>query len=93
MEALTITQIALAALMWLMGLASHYLKKCIREKIGFKEYWTSHPNESVLSVVGGIAALIVLLNAGETDLFVFFGAGYIADSLINKAEAAHARQP
>lgn len=78
----------LAILAWASGVAAHYIKKCKRDDICFKEYWTTHMDASVTSIVFGLTALVTtLVNDPKASLITYFGIGYAIDSMVNKADS------
>ena len=80
--------LALAVLAWMSGVVAHYVKKCKRDDICFRDYWMSHMDASVSSIVVGLIALITtLVNEPNASIITYFGIGYAIDSMINKAES------
>lgn len=79
--------IILSLLCWASGVGAHFLKRCWLEKIGFKDYWVSHVEASIASIIAGLVVyLITLITSGNANLITFFTIGYILDSVINKTE-------
>lgn len=82
-------QILFASSMTLLGVVSHFLKKVVKDKIAKPiEYWSNHWPQSVLSIVGAVVGCIILIHINESSMLAFFGVGYAADSVLNKAGQA-----
>ena len=80
--------IVLALLAWLSGIISHYVKKCKRDDICFKDYWMDHADASVSSIVLGLVAFATtLINEPNASIITYFGIGYAIDSMVNKANS------
>lgn len=79
------TDFMLSFLAWALGVVAHFTKKCVREKVGFVQYWMEHKPSSVASLTTGLISLAsILIYFPNPDLVTIFSAGYIADSVMNK---------
>lgn len=72
-------------LAWALGVIAHFTKKCLREDVGFVQYWMEHKSSSVASLTTGLISLFtILIYYPNPDLLTLFSAGYIMDSIVNK---------
>lgn len=78
-------ELAFSFIAWVLGVTSHFLKKCVREKVGFVQYWMEHKPSSIASLITGLMSLAtILIYFPNPDLITVFSAGYITDSVVNK---------
>lgn len=83
----TMWYIILSLLCWASGVAAHFLKRCWIEKISFKDYWLSHVEASIASIIAGLVVYVItLITSGNSNFITFFTIGYILDSVINRTE-------
>jgi len=86
---LSFTNILISLLAWAVGVIAHFTKKCVREKVGFVQYWLEHKPSSVASLTTGLISLAtILIYFPNPDLLTIFSAGYITDSVMNKPKVA-----
>lgn len=71
-------------LAWAAGIITHFAKKKQSESVTFAIYWKTHPYLSAASIALSLGAALVSLHIGETSQAIYFGYGYIADSLVNR---------
>lgn len=83
-SSVTVDNHTVLGLMYAFGFISHYIQKCAKEKINYIEYWKTNPMYSGLSVIGAIGGFTGMLTSGVTDMYAYFMAGFMADSLFNK---------
>lgn len=69
----------------LLGIATHYVKKCVQEKLDFVRYWTANKQSSVLVILTATASYFTtLLVDPNPNLMTFLAISYMADSMLNK---------
>jgi hypothetical protein len=71
-------------LYWAAGLALHILKKSTRDGISVKHYFASKPVYTIASLCVSIGVCLALVRNGDTSFMSYFGASYMAESLINQ---------
>ena len=83
----TVIGAAICLLMWAAGIISNVSRRMRSKAITFKQYWTVDAGRSMVSVLVSVAAILLFFYNKEQSVFAYFSIGYIADSLINKADA------
>lgn len=68
-----------------LGIAVHYVKKCVQEKLDFVLYWTANKQSSILVILTATASYFTtLLVDPNPNLMTFMAISYMADSMLNK---------
>lgn len=81
-----------------LGLLTHFLLDMLRIKkeegkvLSFSQYWTLHPIQSSICVVGSLVGFILLLISGQFDPevgrqlagYAAFSVGYMSNSIADK---------
>ena len=83
----TVIGAAICLLMWAAGIVSNVARRLRSQNITLKQYWTVDFGRSIVSVLVSVAAILLFFYNREQSVFAYFSIGYIADSLINKADA------
>lgn len=71
--------------MVVIGILAHYLSEVIKNGKCPKRYWMEYRLNTFLSILGAVASTILLMYAGNVDLYTYLMAGYVADSVFNKS--------
>lgn len=75
----------LAYALTLMGVAVHWVKKCVQQKLDFVKYWTCNKQSSVLVVLTTTAGYFTTLIVDPNpSLMTFISISYMADSMLNR---------
>lgn len=85
-------QMTIYMLYWVAGIATHWGIKLQREGISAAEYWTTKPWNSVASVLVSLAVVLNSLMTGDNEFMTYFGAGFVAEAMINRYAAQVDRQ-
>lgn len=83
----TLIGAAICILMWLAGIVSNVGRRMRSQSITFSQYWTLDASRSAVSILVSVAAILLFFLNKEQSVFAYFSIGYIADSMINKADA------
>ena len=81
-------QMAIFMLYWVAGIATHWGVKLQQVGISAAEYWTTKPWNSVASVLVSLAVVLNSLMAGDNEFMTYFGAGFVAEAMINRYTAS-----
>ena len=73
-------------LYWAAGLGLHVVKKSTQNGISVKQYFASKPVSTAISLCVSIGVCLALVRNGDTSFMSYFGASYMAESLINQFE-------
>ena len=83
----TLSGAVVCVLFWVSGIITNASRRMKKQSMSFKQYWTVDWAHSLTSLLISIALLILFFVNKQNSVFMYFSAGYIIDSLINKAEA------
>ena len=79
-------QYAELLLYWAAGLGLHVIKKSTQNGISVKQYFSSKPMSTAVSLFVSVGVCLALVRNGDTSFMSYFGASYMAESLINQFE-------
>jgi mannose/fructose/N-acetylgalactosamine-specific phosphotransferase system component IIC len=83
-SAFTVEQ-SIFILYWLAGIATHWGMKLKSENLTAMQYWSTKPWNSVASVLVSFAVVLNSLVTGDNEFMTYFGAGFVAEAMINRA--------
>lgn len=79
---------ALSFCITLLGVLSHYAKKCALEGFDWKQYWTTNKASSIVSITAVVTGyLTILITDPSPSIVTFLTIGYMTDSVLNKPGA------
>lgn len=90
--AFTVEQ-SIFVLYWIAGIATHWGMKLQREGVTAKQYWASKPLNSIASILVSFAVVLNSLMAGDNEFMTYFGAGFVAEAMINRYVASQGGDP
>lgn len=72
----------------ILGVLSHYAKKCALEGFDWRQYWTSNKANSIASLTAVITGyMTILITDPSPSIVTFLTIGYMTDSVLNKPGA------
>jgi len=76
------------ALLTIIGVLAHFLKRKIKGETltDIVSYFRTHFKSTLLTLFGAVGGFFLLKEMGELGYFASFSIGYMADSVLNKAE-------
>lgn len=79
----------------LLGVMSHYVKKCVLEGFHWGQYWMANKANSIASISAALTAyLTILMTDPSPSIITFLTIGYMTDSVLNKPGATrNVREP
>lgn len=80
-------------LYWVAGIATHWGLKLQREGVTARQYWASKPLNSISSILVSFAVVLNSLVAGDNEFMTYFGAGFVAEAMINRYVASQGGDP
>lgn len=79
----------------LVGVLSHYVKKCALEGFDWGQYWMVNKANSIASISAALTAYVtILMTDPSPSIITFLTIGYMTDSVLNKPGATrNVREP
>lgn len=86
LDSYTIGYLVLSFVVTLVGVVSHYVKKCLKAEAEWNTYWVTHKNQTATALMAALGSYgTVLMTETNASLITYLAIGYVVDSMFNKA--------